>query len=149
MNNLFISFTKMNFKLTTILSFAIITVVLLAGCSKSPDKALPRKNGKWTYTLTGSETTGGIQNNYTDAGTMTFTSGGSGILQSNSSTSSETFTWTYNESDKKITIASSSGSVVYDVTDAQRESEKWHRNTVTSNAGIETVTIEDITLIKQ
>jgi hypothetical protein len=129
--------------------FLFFSVFLMAACSKSPDKALPRQNGKWTYTLSGSETSAGITTTYTDAGTLTFNKGGDGIIQSNSSTTSHTFTWTYSPSDKKLTMVQNSSTVVYDVTDAERTTEKWHRNTDTNSGGIQTVVIEDITLVKQ
>jgi hypothetical protein len=128
---------------------ALIMVIITAGCSKSPDKALPSQNGKWTYTLSASETSAGVTTTHTDAGTMTFNKGGNGIIQSNSSTTSYPFTWTYSPSDKKITIVQSSNTVVYEVTAESRTIEKWHRNTDSNSGGIQTVVIEDITLVKQ
>jgi hypothetical protein len=139
-------FQKMNLKLTGIFSIAILGVIFLAGCSKSPEKALPQKNGKWTYTLTGQQSTAGIASNYSEAGVITFTSGGTGIWNVTSSPTSETtFTWTYDDTTKRITIAEGSKNKIYDISAAERKSEKWHY----SESSGTTSTTEDLTLVKQ
>jgi len=105
-----------------ILSFLLaisFSASLLVGCSKSPEKALPRKDGKWNYTAT--FTMSGVSQ--TETGTGVFTSTTLVTTDSRGATSTET--WSYDKTSKKITITDSGTPMTYAVSDETRSAETW------------------------
>jgi hypothetical protein len=105
-----------------ILSFLLaisFSASLLVGCSKSPEKALPRKDGKWNYTST--FTMSGVSQ--TETGSAVFASTSCVFTDSRGGTS--TGTWAYDKTSKKITVTESGASITYNVSDETRSAETW------------------------
>jgi hypothetical protein len=107
-----------------ILSFLLaitFSASLLVGCSKSPEKALPRKDGKWNYTQTVTMSGGSILQ--TETGSGVFTSTTLVITDSKGATSNET--WSYDKTSKKITVTESGTPFTFTVSDETRSAETW------------------------
>ena len=117
----------------------VATIGFTASCSKSPDKALPRKDGVWNVTSV--YTLGTFTN--TSVGVATFKKDGTVTWVFGNTT--ETKNWSYSKDNKKITLAKNGSSEVYDVTETALKSEKWQQKTTV--AGITATT--DITLTKK
>lgn len=96
-------------------------VFIIASCSKSPTKVLPRKDGKWNVTYT--ETSNGKTE--TGAGTFTFTDTNFTLTDNALSGIAITGTWAYDKGSEKITLTIGNDATVFVVSDLKRTSETW------------------------
>lgn len=122
-----------------VLLLTLILSISFTACNR-PDKKLPSKDGKWNYSAVAAAA--GLSN--TETGTLTFTKDGKGTDTSGGS--SDSFTWSYDKSGKKITLTYSGASkgTVYEVKEAKAKSEKWY---YTETDGGVTYTL-DVTLTR-
>lgn len=97
--------------------YAIVLALLAAiGCSKNPEKVLPRKDGTWHYEE--GQIVNGNRNVF-DFGTVVFEKGGSGTINN------ENFTWEYQEEDK-ITMSYSNGVTIdYTIVETSAKAQRW------------------------
>ncbi len=100
---------------------------LLMSCSKSPERVLPNKNGKWKAVITNHVTsTAGFDTSAVNETEFTFLKDGTGSYI-DLSAGGVTFTWTYSSDSKKITYQRTGYTViVLDVTVMERKHEQWH-----------------------
>ena len=104
----------------------VSVVFLISSCSKSPDKILPKKSGKWNAVITFHITTTGVDFTNTVNESLQFEKDGTGI-NINSLGVSTPFTWSYSKDSKKITFQKTGSAViVFDVTTMEKKSEQWH-----------------------
>lgn len=122
----------------TKLGLLILSVTFfLASCSKAPDKILYKKSGKWSAILTFHITSVGYDETNTSSATMLFDKNGSGTY-TDAAGGVVTFTWSYSKDSEKLTYQEAGDDpIVFDVTEMEKKSEKWH-NLRTEIIGLDT-----------
>lgn len=118
-------------------------VALVSSCAKNPAKLLIKKDGKWLVATTITTSIG----TFTDASTATFTDGS--VTMVDAASTSTTSTWTYDKKTAVLTVTTVDGSDTYvdtyNVTEIEKDSEKWTLASETLNgAG---VTLTGITIV--
>ncbi len=111
-----------------ILSFLISMIaiaVLFTACSKSTEKILTKKDGKWNLELIYEEKENGIVvDTDTDKGTMTFDDDKFTVTYSSGDTESGTWTAT----DDKVILTSGGFGVSLDIIESKKNSQIWERS---------------------
>lgn len=117
----------MSFSKSNTLLFVFCFSFLFHSCSKTPDKILPKKNGKWDGVITNHTTsTGGYDTTAINTTVFTFLNDGTGSYI-DLSAGGVSFTWSYSKDSKKITYQRTGHSaLVFDVTVMEKKSERWH-----------------------
>lgn len=118
--------------------------LLLAACT-NPATVLPSKTGEWNYTNKVTTTIGSSTSTSNESGKMVFNDNGTGT-QTPSGGSKMDFDWSYNSSDKKITLTSGSNTIVYEITEAKSKSEKWYSESTSTILGITTTVKSEVSL---
>ncbi|MBK8846616.1 MAG: hypothetical protein IPO27_08785 [Bacteroidetes bacterium] len=116
------------------LIYVVFAMLVFASCSKSPDKVLPKKDGKWKYTSTSSFNGGGISFTFNSTGKMTFTDDEvTDVIETEDGAActddcSSSYKWSYDKDDEEITlteIGTVTQALVFKVSDLERKSETW------------------------
>ncbi len=137
---------KKNFLNSVFIAFSI--TLLFSGCSKSPNKILPKKDGIWNGASVTIITVGGASSTQPANFAFTFKDDGTGSI--NEAGTISTFTWVYSKENKTITFTQQGAlsSVVYNVSELKSKSEKWTYQTTYQLGGITYVIDQTINLTK-
>lgn len=116
--------------------FALVAVALfVSSCTMSPETILPRRDGKWTFANVTKTTIGTVSNTSNTNGTGSFTKDGKATIQASGASSATNLDWSYNSSEKVITLTTT-GQVInstykYAVSESKWSSETWTRRDTT------------------
>lgn len=132
------------------LIYVVFAMLVFASCSKSPDKVLPKKDGKWKYTSTSAFNGGGLSFTFNSTGKMTFTDDEvTDVVETEDGSActadcSTVYKWSYDKDDEEITLTESgnvASAAVFKVTDMEKKSETWTL-TQTDASGTLNITIK-------
>ncbi len=112
-----------------VFALALVAAFAIVSCN-NVEKILPKKDGLWQATSLNSKT---YLNNVleldvtqTDSlGTIRFDSDGTGESFAFDGTSDGTFTWSFDSDEDKVTITQDGTTLVYEVLESERKSQKW------------------------
>ncbi len=102
---------------------AMIAIALLfTACSKSPDKVLDRKDGKWDAVITMTYLIDGVvDETEVEVGTFIFNDRNVTLISSDGS--SETGTWSANKD--QVTLVLDGGGLVFEVLQSKKKAQEW------------------------
>lgn len=109
-------------KILSLLTTMIAIAVLFTACSKSPDKLLDRKDGKWEAVITSTTTIDGVVDD-TDVEIGTFIFNDRNVTLISSDGSSETGTWSANKD--QVTLVIDGTGLVFDVVESKKKEQEW------------------------
>lgn len=122
----------MNKLLSTSVGLLAFTL-LFAACSKSPDKVLEKKDGKWEVTVTTVVIfQGGNSSSTEQSGTFLFDGNKYTLTLSNGQT--DTGTWTADA--QKVNLITDVETVALDVIKSKRKEQEWHKTGTFQNRDI-------------
>lgn len=129
-------------KVLSLLTSMIAIAVLFTACSKSTDKILTKKDGKWDLELLYEEKLNGtVVDTDSDKGSITFTD--NKFTMTIGTEDPETGTWS--ATDEKVILTTSQGfGVSFDIIESKKNSQTWEY-VITDNDGGD-ITIEKTTL---
>lgn len=109
-------------KILSLLTAMIAIAVLFTACSKSPDKVLDRKDGKWDAIITNTLTVDGTEEeNEVEMATFIFDDNKFTMISSTGE--SETGTWS--ASKDQVTLIADGDAVVLDVLKSNKKEQEW------------------------
>lgn len=109
-------------KILSLLTTMIAIAVLFTACSKSPDKVLDRKDGKWEAIITSTITVdGSAEESDVEVATFIFDDNKFTIIASTGE--SETGTWS--ASKDQVTLVVDGEAVVLDVLKSNKKEQEW------------------------
>lgn len=102
---------------------AMIAIALLfTACSKSPDKVLDRKDGKWDAVITMTYLIDGVvDETEVEVGTFIFNDRNVTLISSDGS--SETGTWSANKD--QVTLVLDGGGLAFEVLQSKKKAQEW------------------------
>ena len=109
-------------KILSFLASMIAIAILFTACSKSPDKVLDRKDGKWNAVLTSTEIIDGVVGE-TDATIATFIFDDDKFTLIDDENDAQVGTWTANKD--KVTLIIDGDAIVFDVVKSGKKSQEW------------------------
>lgn len=112
--------------------FVFVAVALfVSSCNFSPEKMLPRKDGKWTFSRVYQTTIGTTSDKQNTSGTATFSENGTGSMKESTASSATEFDWSYNDNTKIMTYATTNltlnSTYKFTVSESKYSAETWTR----------------------
>ncbi len=111
-------------KILSLLASMVAIVVLFTACSKSPDKLLDRKDGKWNAIMTSTVTYNGVVQTNTEIATFIFDD--SKVTYIDSYGDVETGTWSATKD--KVIIILDGDATAFDVITSKKKLQEWEFN---------------------
>lgn len=120
-------------KVLSILISMLAVAVLFASCTKSTEKILTKKNGKWDIVATYTYTVNGVlEDSESEVASITFEDKTFTYVSSDN----DVFTGTWSASKQKATLIADGEASIFDIKESKKNSQEWENINRSTENGV-------------